>query len=67
MFERIENDSSRIKEFIELNDNINSISFVDVLNYLELDIVDKEYILLSNTSNNILNDSYKRRLKRVYK
>lgn len=67
MFERIENDSSRIKEFIELNDNINNISFVEVLNYLDLDIIDKEFVLLSNTSNNILNDSYKKRLKRVYR
>jgi len=67
MFERIENDSSRIKEFIELNDNINNISFIGVLKYLDLDVVNKEFVILSNTSNNILNDSYKRRLKRVYK
>lgn len=67
MFERIENSPSRIKEFVELNDNINYISFIDVLNYLDLDVINKEFVLLSNTSNNILNDSYKRRLKRVYK
>lgn len=67
MFDRIDSNSSRIKEFIELNDNINNISFVEVLNYLDLDIIDKEFVLLSNTSNNILNDSYKKRLKRVYR
>lgn len=67
MFERIDTNPSRIQEFIELNDNINYISFIDVLNYLELDVVDKKYVLLSNTSNDILNDCYKRRLKRVHR
>ena len=67
MFDRIDSNSSRIKEFIELNDNINNISFVEVLNYLDLDIIDKEFVLLSNTSNIILNDCYKKRLKRVYR
>lgn len=67
MFDRIESNSSRIQEFIELNDNINYMSFIDVFKYLDLDIVNKEFVLLSDASNNTLYDNYKKRLKRVYR
>lgn len=67
MFERISDKPSRVREFVELNDYINDISFIDVIKYLDLDVVDEQYAIMSNDSNKILRQSYIKRMKQVYK
>lgn len=63
MYERISSDNKKIHEFIELNDFVSKMSFVDTLKYLDLEVVDEDAIILSPESNKLLRMQYEKRTK----
>lgn len=62
MLERISQDRKYIQQFIELNDNSNNMNFVDTLSELDLEVVDEDYVILSNNSLKKLKKEYKKRI-----
>ena len=66
MYARIKSKPSRIREFIELNDNSNAMEFLDTLHYLDLDVVDGDSFQLSSESVKTLTYNYKNRVKGVF-
>lgn len=62
ILERIKHNKKYIKQYIELNDNSNNMSFVDTLKELNLDVIDEDYIILSNESIKQLKKEYKKRI-----
>lgn len=66
MYARIKDKPSRISEFVELNNHVNDISFLDTLHFLDLDVVDKQTFELSDESVKTLTYNYKNRVKGVF-
>ena len=62
ILERINQDRKYIDQFIELNDNSNNMSFIDTLKELDLEVVDKNYVILSDDSLKQLKKEYKKRI-----
>ncbi len=62
---RINDNPNNIKLFIELNDNCNTFSFIESLKYLGLEVVDKDNIILSDDSLNLLEREYQKRLTKL--
>ena len=60
--ERINQDRKYIDQFIELNDNSNNMSFIDTLKELDLEVVDEDYVILSDDSLKQLKKEYKKRI-----
>lgn len=50
---------------IELNDYCNQWRFIDSLEYLGLDIVDKDIVILSDGSLGLLKEEYQKRLAKL--
>ena len=63
MYERIHNDKKKISEFIELNDFVTKMSFIDTLKYLDLEVIDEDAVILSPESNKLLRMQYEKRTK----
>lgn len=62
---RINGNPDNIKLFIGLNDNCNQFSFIESLEYLGLEVINKDIPVLSNDSLNILEKEYQKRLSRL--
>ena len=61
MLQRIKDDYNKINEFIYINDNCNSMSFIDTLKMLELPLKDKKLVILTDSSIELLSKEYKSR------
>lgn len=66
MLERIDSNHRYINEFFELNDACNEMSFVDSLNYLDLEVTNKDIVLLSPKSLLKIKKAYISRIKKSY-
>lgn len=62
---RINDNPDNIKLFIDLNDNCNQFSFIESLEYLGLEVIDKDNIILSDNSLEILEKEYQKRLSKL--
>lgn len=61
----INDNPENIKLFIGLNDNCNQFSFIESLEYLGLEVINKDIPILSNDSLNILEKEYQKRLSKL--
>lgn len=61
----INDNPNNIKLFIDLNDNCNQFSFIESLEYLGLEVIDKDNIILSDNSLEILGKEYQKRLSKL--
>lgn len=65
ILERINNNKKYTGQLIELIDNINNMSFIDTLNELDLEVVDKDAVILSDRSIKTLKKEYKKRIAKI--
>ncbi len=62
MHQRILQKPARIRQFIELNDYCNEMEFIDILKYLDLELLDEGTVEVSPESLKVLEKSYKAEL-----
>lgn len=65
MLDRVDSNSKNINEFFELNDIINKFKFLNLTNYLELDVVDARTFDLTDESYKKIENAFVKRLKKV--
>lgn len=63
MLDRVDSNSKNINEFFELNDIINKFKFLNLTNYLELDVVDARTLDLTDESYKKIEAAFVKRLK----
>lgn len=66
MLYRIGKDKRKIGEFITINDCCNSMSFIDTLRFLDLNVVDEDIVILDKSSIDTLQKEYIYRVKSIY-
>lgn len=64
---RIGNDPKKVGEFLTIHENCTSMLFQDTLRFLDLDVVDDYYMLLSKDSLDTLKKEYVYRVKGIFK
>ncbi len=67
MYDRIENNSKYICELIDMNSIMNDVFFDEMISYLELDVKDDEYLILTDDSLDTLEKCYKKKVKSLYR
>lgn len=67
MLYRIEKNPKKVGEFITIHENCTNMLFTDTLRFLDLEVVDDYYSLLSKDSLNTLKKEYVYRVKGIYK
>lgn len=60
---KINNDRSYIKEYINLINNSNNMTFVETLKKLDLEVIDEDNVILSDNSIKVLKREYKKRVE----
>lgn len=62
---KINNDRSYIKEYINLINNSNNMTFVETLKKLDLEVIDEDNVILSDNSIKVLKREYKKRVEEL--
>ncbi len=65
MHQRILECPQRLQEFIELNDYCQEMEFLDILRYLDLEVVDESIMKLSSESQKVLQKNYIKELRNL--
>lgn len=67
MYDRIKNNSKYICELMDTNSIMNDVFFDEIINYLDLDMKDDEYLFLTDSSLEKLEKCYQKKLKVLFR